>query len=292
MRASPPTPRCAAGAPAPAGRSRSSASADSATSPSNRHAMGADVTVLSQSLKKQDNGLRLGADHYYATSDAGDLRQASGHLRPDREHRQRHDQRRRLPIAACPRGRPRQRRRGHRTALVNGPALVSQRRIVTGSLIGGLRETREMASARNRTWARRSKSSRPGKSTRHTSESWPPTCDTGSSSTTPPWPNRSQGPNPVRGRRRRSDVRGYFYLPRTRSAAIMRHRQQARTQRPGAIIPHEHLIGLRPPAASQATVLAVASFERTSISGALGSCGWGMAARANSAIAPGRKTRQ
>jgi len=27
------------------------------------------VTVLSQSLKKQEDGLRLGADHYYATSD-------------------------------------------------------------------------------------------------------------------------------------------------------------------------------------------------------------------------------
>jgi alcohol dehydrogenase (NADP+) len=33
------------------------------------HAMGAEVTVLSQSLRKQDDGLRLGADHYYATSD-------------------------------------------------------------------------------------------------------------------------------------------------------------------------------------------------------------------------------
>jgi uncharacterized zinc-type alcohol dehydrogenase-like protein len=33
------------------------------------HAMGAEVTVLSQTLKKQDDGLRLGADHYYATSD-------------------------------------------------------------------------------------------------------------------------------------------------------------------------------------------------------------------------------
>lgn len=32
------------------------------------HAMGADVTVLSQSLKKQEDGLRLGADYYYATS--------------------------------------------------------------------------------------------------------------------------------------------------------------------------------------------------------------------------------
>jgi uncharacterized zinc-type alcohol dehydrogenase-like protein len=33
------------------------------------HAMGAEVTVLSQSLKKIEDGLRLGADHYYATSD-------------------------------------------------------------------------------------------------------------------------------------------------------------------------------------------------------------------------------
>ena len=33
------------------------------------HAFGAEVTVLSQSLKKQEDGLRLGADHYYATSD-------------------------------------------------------------------------------------------------------------------------------------------------------------------------------------------------------------------------------
>lgn len=33
------------------------------------HAMGAEVSVLSQSLKKQEDGLRLGADHYYATSD-------------------------------------------------------------------------------------------------------------------------------------------------------------------------------------------------------------------------------
>ncbi|WP_067971213.1 NAD(P)-dependent alcohol dehydrogenase [Mycolicibacter icosiumassiliensis] len=32
-------------------------------------AMGAEVTVLSQSLKKMEDGLRLGAQHYYATSD-------------------------------------------------------------------------------------------------------------------------------------------------------------------------------------------------------------------------------
>jgi uncharacterized zinc-type alcohol dehydrogenase-like protein len=34
------------------------------------HAMGAEVTVLSQTLSKKDDGLRLGAEHYHATSDA------------------------------------------------------------------------------------------------------------------------------------------------------------------------------------------------------------------------------
>ena len=33
------------------------------------HALGAEVTVLSQSLSKQADGLALGADHYFATSD-------------------------------------------------------------------------------------------------------------------------------------------------------------------------------------------------------------------------------
>ncbi|MGW0701409.1 NAD(P)-dependent alcohol dehydrogenase [Streptomyces sp. NPDC002867] len=33
------------------------------------HALGAEVTVLSQTLRKKDDGLALGADHYYATSD-------------------------------------------------------------------------------------------------------------------------------------------------------------------------------------------------------------------------------
>ncbi|MFF1274553.1 NAD(P)-dependent alcohol dehydrogenase [Streptomyces marokkonensis] len=33
------------------------------------HALGAEVTVLSQSLRKKDDGLKLGADHYHATAD-------------------------------------------------------------------------------------------------------------------------------------------------------------------------------------------------------------------------------
>ena len=42
------------------------------------HAMGAEVTVLSQSLKKQEDGLRLGADAYHATSDPDTFSQLAG----------------------------------------------------------------------------------------------------------------------------------------------------------------------------------------------------------------------
>jgi len=42
------------------------------------HAMGAEVTVLSQSLKKKDDGLELGADHYYATSDPETFEKLAG----------------------------------------------------------------------------------------------------------------------------------------------------------------------------------------------------------------------
>ena len=42
------------------------------------HAMGAKVTVLSQSLKKMEDGLRLGADEYYATSDPATFETLAG----------------------------------------------------------------------------------------------------------------------------------------------------------------------------------------------------------------------
>ncbi|MEU1255557.1 NAD(P)-dependent alcohol dehydrogenase [Streptomyces chartreusis] len=42
------------------------------------HALGAEVTVLSQSLRKKDDGLKLGADHYYATSDEQTFRDLRG----------------------------------------------------------------------------------------------------------------------------------------------------------------------------------------------------------------------
>lgn len=44
------------------------------------HAMGAEVTVLSQSLKKQEDGLRLGADHYYATSERDTFKALRSHF--------------------------------------------------------------------------------------------------------------------------------------------------------------------------------------------------------------------
>ncbi|MDO0912194.1 NAD(P)-dependent alcohol dehydrogenase [Streptomyces sp. DT2A-34] len=42
------------------------------------HALGAEVTVLSQSLRKRDDGLKLGADHYYATSDPKTFEELAG----------------------------------------------------------------------------------------------------------------------------------------------------------------------------------------------------------------------
>lgn len=42
------------------------------------HAMGAEVTVLSHTLRKKEDGIRMGADHFYATSDAETFRKLAG----------------------------------------------------------------------------------------------------------------------------------------------------------------------------------------------------------------------
>jgi uncharacterized zinc-type alcohol dehydrogenase-like protein len=44
------------------------------------HAMGAEVTVLSHSLNKKEDGLRLGADNYYATSDEATFTKFAGYF--------------------------------------------------------------------------------------------------------------------------------------------------------------------------------------------------------------------
>ena len=44
------------------------------------HALGAEVTVLSQSLSKKDDGLRLGADHSYATAERQTFTDLANHF--------------------------------------------------------------------------------------------------------------------------------------------------------------------------------------------------------------------
>ncbi|HJX79996.1 NAD(P)-dependent alcohol dehydrogenase [Glutamicibacter sp.] len=42
------------------------------------HALGAEVTVLSRTLAKQEDGLKLGADHYYATNEPATFEKLAG----------------------------------------------------------------------------------------------------------------------------------------------------------------------------------------------------------------------
>jgi len=102
------------------------------------------VTVLSQTLSKREDGLRLGADHFYATSDEETFTKLAGQFdliintvsAP-------------LPIDAY------LSLLGVNGALVNVGAppepmpvnafsLIANRRSFAGSMIGGIRETQEM----------------------------------------------------------------------------------------------------------------------------------------------------
>ena len=108
------------------------------------HAMGADVTVLSHSNKKEADAKKMGAHHFYNTSDAGTFEKLAGHFDliintvsapldwnayigllkrdstmvllgvPDKE----------VPMSAFP--------------------LIMGRKSLAGSLIGGIKETQEM----------------------------------------------------------------------------------------------------------------------------------------------------
>jgi alcohol dehydrogenase (NADP+) len=44
------------------------------------HALGAEVSILSHSLKKQEDGMRMGADNFYATSDYIEFRVISNYF--------------------------------------------------------------------------------------------------------------------------------------------------------------------------------------------------------------------
>jgi alcohol dehydrogenase (NADP+) len=108
------------------------------------HALGAEVTVLSHSLKKQADGKRLGADHFYATSDPEtftklkrsfdlivstvsaevDWSEYLGLLKVDGS----------MVVVGLP----------EKPAAIAAFALTSGRRSLAGSQIGGIRETEEM----------------------------------------------------------------------------------------------------------------------------------------------------
>ncbi len=108
------------------------------------HALGAEVTVLSQTLAKQDDGLKFGADHYHATNDpdtfdklAGafdliintvsarlDIAQYVNLLAVDGT----------LVIVGAP----------TEPVAVDGMSLITHRRSIAGSANGGILETQEM----------------------------------------------------------------------------------------------------------------------------------------------------
>lgn len=108
------------------------------------HALGAEVTVLSQSLSKKEDGLRFGASHYYATSDAAtfetlnssfdliintvsagiDWNQYLNLLKVDGT----------MVLLGIPEG----------PVGVHAFSLVPSRRNLAGSMIGSIKETQEM----------------------------------------------------------------------------------------------------------------------------------------------------
>jgi uncharacterized zinc-type alcohol dehydrogenase-like protein len=108
------------------------------------HAMGADVTVLSQSLKKQEDGLRLGADHYFATSDENTFKELAGtfdlivNTVSASIDISSYLQLLTLDGALVNVGAPAE------PLPVNAFALIGGRRSFAGSMIGGIRETQEM----------------------------------------------------------------------------------------------------------------------------------------------------
>ena len=108
------------------------------------HALGAEVTVLSHSLKKQEDAKKMGADNFYSTSDPKTFEKLEGYfdimintvsteinlnqylnlLRLDGT----------MVVVGVP----------EKDAQLNAYSLISARRNLAGSLIGGISETQEM----------------------------------------------------------------------------------------------------------------------------------------------------
>jgi uncharacterized zinc-type alcohol dehydrogenase-like protein len=107
-------------------------------------AMGAEVTVLSQSLKKMEDGLRLGATDYRATSDRETFRDLRGRfnliINTVSANLDLNNYLKLLKIdgTLVELGMPEQ------PMTVAATALISGRRSIAGSMIGGIAETQEM----------------------------------------------------------------------------------------------------------------------------------------------------
>jgi alcohol dehydrogenase (NADP+) len=107
-------------------------------------AMGATVTVLSQSLKKMEDGLRLGASEYYATSDPETFTKLAGSfdliLNTVSANLDLNAYLSLLDVdgTLVELGMP------EHPMTVPAVPLVSQRRSLAGSMIGGIAETQEM----------------------------------------------------------------------------------------------------------------------------------------------------
>lgn len=108
------------------------------------HAMGAEVTVLSQTLNKQEDGLQLGADHYYATNDSETFKKLAGtfdliiNTVSATINMDAYFSLLTLDGTLVNVGAP-----GEPLSL-NVMSLIGHRRSFAGSLIGGIRETQEM----------------------------------------------------------------------------------------------------------------------------------------------------
>ena len=108
------------------------------------HALGAEITVLSQSLRKKEDGIRLGADQYYATSDPETFVKLKGYfdlilntVSADIDWNQYLDLLK-LDGAMVLLGIP------EKPVPLGASPLISRRRSLSGSMIGGIRETQEM----------------------------------------------------------------------------------------------------------------------------------------------------
>lgn len=108
------------------------------------HAMGAKVTVLSQTVKKKEDGLRLGADHYYATNDPETFKKLAGSFDLIvNTVSAKIDLNAYLSLLAVD-GTLVNVRAPAEPLSVHVLSLIGQRRSFAGSMIGGIRETQEM----------------------------------------------------------------------------------------------------------------------------------------------------